>query len=172
MSWLGSAGLSAVLALPAAAPHAAAPPNLVFAPSQCTYSVAFPAAPALSQSTAVDGGTNAAADLVRAGVRFSAACLADAPGQSAAPLAPAEASARLTQMTRALGVRDTTIHPLPKLGAGCADVEGKLGDAAQPYRIDARICIAANATFIVEAIAHMDSQDPDIRKFLDSLASK
>jgi hypothetical protein len=106
-------------------------------------------------------------------VRFSAACLAAAPGQSAAtPLAPADAAARLAQMARALGVQDAAIHPLPKLGAGCAAVEGKLGDNSQPYRIEARICIAANATFIAEAIAHAGPTDADTRKFLDSLTAK
>jgi hypothetical protein len=164
--------LSAVLALPAAAPHAAAPSTLVFAPSQCLYSVTFPWQPALSQSTAADGGTDAAADLVRGGVRFSAACLAAAPLQPAAPLAPADAAARLTQMARALGVQEAAIRPLPKLGAGCAAVEGKLGDQAQPYRIEARICIAANATFIAETIARAGTADSDTRKFLDSLTAK
>jgi hypothetical protein len=172
MSWLEYAGLSAVLALPAAASHAVAPPVPVFAPSQCVYSVAFPGQPALSQSTAADGGTDVAADLVRGGVRFSAACLAGMPGHPAAPLAPADAAARLTQMARALGVQDAAIHPLPKLGAGCADVEGKLGDNVQSYRIEARICIAANTTFIAETIAHAGTTDPDIRKFLDSLTTK
>jgi hypothetical protein len=170
MSWLGYAGLSAVLMLPAAAPHAAATP--VFAPSQCAYSVAFPWQPALSQSTAADGGTDVAADLVHGGVRFSAGCLAAAPGQPATPLAPADATVRLTQMARALGVQDAAIHPLPKLGAGCAAVEGKLGDNAQPYRIEARICIAANATFIAETITHAGTTDSDSRKFLDSLTAK
>jgi len=162
-----------VLALPAAAPHAAAPSDLVFAPSQCTYSVAFPGPPTLSQSTAADGGTDVAADLVRSGVRFSAACLAAAPGQSSTtPLAPADAAARLTQMARALGVQDAAIHPLPKLGPGCAAVEGKLGDNVQPYPIEARICIAANATFIAETIAHAGTTDTDTRKFLNSLTAK
>jgi len=159
-----------VLVVPAAAPHAAVPP--VFAPSQCAYSVAFPSQPALSQSTAVDGGTNVAADLVFGGVRFSAACLAAAPSQPRSVLAPAEASARLTQMAQALGLQDAVIHALPKLGAGCADVEGKLGDTGQPYRIEARICIAANATFIAETIMHFGTADSDARKFLDSFISK
>jgi len=172
MSWLGSAGLSAVLALPAAAPHTAVPPNLVFAPSQCAFSVAFPWQPALSQSTAADGGTDMAADLVHGGVRFSAACLAGAPGQHPAPLAPADAAAHLAQMARALGVQDAVIHDLPKLGSGCAEVEGKLGDTAQLYRIEARICVAADATFIAETIAHVGIEDPAMRKFLDSLAAK
>jgi len=171
MSWLGYAGLSAVLALPAAPPHAA-PSGLVFAPSQCAYSVSFSWQPAISQSTALDGGTNVAADLVRGGMRFSAACLAAAPGQPAAPLAPADAAARLTQMTRALGVQDAAIRPLPRLGPGCADIEGRLGDAAQPYRIEARICIAANATFIAETVARAGTDEPASRKFLDSLAAK
>jgi hypothetical protein len=134
--------------------------------------VAFPGQPALSQSTAADGGTDVAADLVRGGVRFSAACLAGTPGQPSAPPAPADAASRLKQMTRALGVQDAAIHPLPKLGTGCADVEGKLGDNVQSYRIEARICIAANSTFIAEAIAHAGTTDPDIRKFLDSLTTK
>lgn len=172
MSWLGYVGLSAVLALPAAAPHAAAPPALVFAPSQCAYSVAFPWPPALSQSTAADGGTDAAADLVRGGVRFSAACLAVAPGQPVAPLAPADAATRLAQMARALGLQDAAIRPMPKLGTGCAAVEGKLGDNTQPYKIEARICIAASATFIAETIARAGAADADGRKFLDSLITK
>jgi hypothetical protein len=173
MSWLGYVGLSTVLALPAAVPHQAAPSNLVFAPSQCAYSVAFLGPPALSQSTAADGGTDIAADLVRAGVRYSAACLTAALGQSAATaLTPADAAARLAQMARALGVQDAAIHPLPLLGAGCAAVEGKLGDNVQPYRIEARICIAANTTFIAETIAHAGTTDTDTRKFLDSLTAK
>jgi hypothetical protein len=169
MSWLGYAGITAVLALAAAAPHAADP---AFAPSQCAYSVSFPWVPAISQSTAIDGGTNVAADLVHGGIRFSAACLAAAPGQPTAPLASADVAARLAQMTRALGVQSAALHPLPKLGAGCADIEGKLGDAAQPYRIDARICIAASATFIAEVIARVGSDDPAARKFLDSFVAK
>ena len=167
MSWLGYAGLTAVLALPV--PPAAAP-ALVFAPSQCAYAVSFPWQPTVSQSTASDGGTNAAADLVHDGVRFSAACLAAAPGQATTPLPPADAAARMTQMTRALGVQAATVKPLPKLGAGCGAIEGMLGDKTQPYKIEARICIAANATFIAETIAHAD--DATARKFLDSLAPK
>ena len=170
MSWLSFAGLSAVLALPAgAAPHAAAP-DLAFAPSQCGYAVSFPGQPAISQSTAVDGGTNAAADLVYGGVRFSAACLAAAPGRPAAPLAAADVAGRLAEMTHALGVQNAQIHPLPKLGPGCGEVDGVLGDKAQPYKIQARICIAANATFIAETIARTD--DAAARKFLDSLVPK
>jgi hypothetical protein len=171
MSWLAYAELSVVLAL-AAAPHAPAPPGPAFAPSQCPYSVSFPWVPTISQSTAIDGGTNVAADLVYGGIRFSAACLAAAPGQPTAPLASADVAARLAQMTRALGVQSAALYPLPKLGAGCADIEGKLGDAAQPYRIDARICIAASATFIAEVIARVGSDDPAARKFLDSFVAK
>jgi hypothetical protein len=172
MSWLGYAGLTAVLALPAGVPHAAVPPSLAFAPSQCGYAVSFPASPAVSQSTAVDGGMNVAADLVRGGVRFSAACLAAAPGEPSTPLPPADAAARMTQMTRALGVQDADVRALPKLGPGCGSVSGTLGDKTQPYRIEARICIVRNATFLAETIARAGTTDDTARKFLDSLAPK
>ncbi|HTV30866.1 MAG TPA: hypothetical protein VMF32_24220, partial [Xanthobacteraceae bacterium] len=170
MSCLGYAGLSAALALSAGAAPGADPPSAAFAPSQCAYSVSFPAQPSISQSTTSDGGKNVAADLVRNGVRLSAACLAAPAGWPTTALAPGDVAAHMAQMARALGVQNAQIHSLPKLSAGCGEIEGTLGEKAQPYRIEARICIAANATFIAETIARTD--DATTRIFLDSLAPK
>jgi hypothetical protein len=169
---LGYVGLSAALAIPAVAPQPVTIPNLVFAPPRCAYAVSFPWQPTVSQSTALDGGTNMAADLVRGSVRFSAACIATATGQPVQPLRPSEASLRMAQMARALGVKDATIHPLAKLGANCGQVEGTLGDGAAPYRIASRICIAAGSTFIAETIARAGAEDDTARKFLESVVSK
>lgn len=169
---LGTMGLTAALALPAAPPHPAAPPNLLFAPAQCAYAVAFPTQPTVSQSTALDGGTNMAADLVQAGVRFSAACIADAAGRPAPPLQPSEAQTRIAQMARALGVQSASFHPLAKLGANCAEIDGTLGDNTTPYRIVSRICIAASSTFIAETIARAGPEDDSARKFLESVVVK
>jgi hypothetical protein len=169
---LGHIGLSAALALPLAAAHPPAPPNLLFAPPQCTYSVTFPWQPTVSQSTALDGGTNVAADLVHGDVRFSAACIAVAPGQAVRPLPPSEAQTRMTQMAHALGLRDASFRPLGTLGSNCAEIDGTLGDATAPYRIISRICVAAGSTFIAETIARAGPVDDSARKFLDSIVSK
>jgi hypothetical protein len=169
---LGYMGLSAALALPAPAPHPAPAPNLAFAPSQCAYAVTFPVAPTVSQSTALDGGTNLAAELVRNSVRFSAACIADAAGQPVKPLSPSEAQTRMTQMARALGVQGASFRPLGNLGTNCTEIDGTLGDGTASYRIVSRICIAAAATFIAETIVRAGPEDDTARKFLDSVVSK
>ena len=169
---LGTIGLTAALALPAVVPHPAAAPNLIFAPSPCTYAVTFPAQPTVSQSTALDGGTSVAADLVHGSVRFSAGCIAGAAGQPVKPLPPSEAQTRITQMARALGVQGASLRPLGKLGANCAEIDGTLGDGTAPYRIISRICITAASTFIAETIARAGPEDGDARKFLESVVLK
>ncbi|HUO93163.1 MAG TPA: hypothetical protein VMU22_09590 [Rhizomicrobium sp.] len=162
------AGLLALVAAPAET-GAISPPS-VFAPSLCSYAVSFPWQPTISQSTATDGGKSVAADLVQGSVRYSAACIADAPGRGGKPLRPAAAAARMTEMAHALGVQHAEIRPLPKLGPACGQVDGQLGDGAQPYRIIARICIGATATFIAETVGRNDLDDQGQRRFLDSLA--
>ena len=158
----------ALLAVPAGTSTVS--PPFVFAPSQCSYAVSFPWQPSISQSTATDGGTSVAADLVQGSVRYSAACIADAPGRPGKPPSPVEAATRMTEMAHALGVQQATIRPLTKPGTTCGEIDGLLGDGAQPYRIVARICIAATGTFIAETVSQTSGEGQ--RKFLDSLSPK
>jgi hypothetical protein len=166
---LGVLGLSAIAAVPVAVGHDAG--DRIFAPSPCSYAVTFPLAPSLSRSTASDGGQDMAADLVRGSMRLSAACLGSPPGSPMRPLPAGDAKAQMLQMARALGMQNVTFRPLSAPRAECAAIDGALGNGA--YRISARLCLRAGATFIAEVVYRADiGLDEPGKAFLASLGSR
>jgi hypothetical protein len=171
MMSLAILGLSSMAVVPVAVGHDG--DGRVFAPQPCTYSVTFPLAPSLSRSTATDGGQDSAADLIRGSNRLSAACLGPPPGSPARPLPAADAKAQMLQMTRALGVQNATLQALPAPRSECAEINGALGDGHGSYRISARICLQAGATFIAEVVYRADiGLDTTGKAFLASLGNR
>jgi hypothetical protein len=168
MSWPVIFTLSAMLTPPAAVGHGT--PGSAFAPPPCGFRVVFPATPSWTKSTAADGGQDIAADLLYGQARFSAACIGSPPGRPVRPLPAADAQAQMLVMTRALGLQNAAIHPLPALGNDCGAVEGVLDQDKGAYRIAARLCIETGATFIVEVVYRSDlGLDDAAKAFLASL---
>ena len=169
MMSLAILGLSAIAAVPVAVGHDA--DGRIFAPPPCAYTVAFPLAPSVSRSTATDGGQDTAADLVRGAMRLSAACLGSPPDRPPPPLPAANAKAQMLQMARTLGMQNVILRPLSAPRAECAAIDGALGDGT--YRISARLCLRAGATFIAEVVYRADiGLDASGKVFLASLGNR
>jgi hypothetical protein len=135
-----------------------------FAPEPCAYSVAFPAP---AQITEEQGGS-VSADLVRDGIRYSAACI----GSVGDPTTLfSSATARIAEMAAALGVEHPRISAFAQLGPDCGAVDGSLNAQKGAYKIEARICIGTNATFIAEAI-YSSSGNLAVSEFLESVKAR
>jgi hypothetical protein len=146
-----------------------------FAPPECGYSVDFPAEPVVTRMVADDGSKNIAADLVSSHSRLDALCMQDPPelGVVTAPLPdPILPLDRIEKISQALAIQNAELRPLAELGAGCGEVRGFLDSAQGRFQIAARLCVASNSTFIVEAIFPNQQGDPALAKFLESMQPK
>ena len=141
-----------------------------FAPAFCPYTVQFPAAVSQSGTPPQIGSKIATADLLVGSARLSAFCATeDPPAGTPLSLEQSARTSRVLTLVNELGIKTDAVRDVGPSLPDCSDVAGTLTANGVPYRILARLCFRADATFIAEAVFAAKSDEPVATAFLASL---